>query len=69
MGVKTALFSSQNPGGVFAIEDNGFTTGSRFFVDSTTGSSTYDGQSPNTPKATLAQAIALCTDSKDDIIT
>lgn len=65
---KTAIYSRQNPGGVFAIEDQTFSTGSRYFVDSVTGSSTYDGQSPDTPKATLAQAIALCTASKDDII-
>src|SRR3990167_6792842 len=67
-GNKTALYSSQNPGGVFSIESQDISTGSRFYVDSVTGSSTFDGQSPNTPKATVAQAIALCTADKGDII-
>lgn len=68
MGVKTALYSSQNPGGVFSIESQDISTGSRFYVDSTTGSDNYDGQSPNTPKATLDAAIGLCTAAKGDII-
>lgn len=68
MGVKTALHSNQNPGGVFSIEDQGFSTGNRYYVHSGTGSSAYSGDNPNQPKATLAQAIALCTASQDDII-
>jgi hypothetical protein len=68
MGVKTALHSNQNPGGVFSIEDQAISTGNRYYVDSVTGSSAYSGDNPNTPKATLAQAVALCTADKDDII-
>jgi hypothetical protein len=68
MGVKSALYSSQNPGGVFSIESQDISTGSRYYVDSVTGSSSYDGQSPNTPKATIEQAIQLCTANKGDII-
>jgi len=45
-----------------------FTTGSVFFVDSTTGSNSNDGKSPDTAFATLDFAIGNCTASKSDII-
>lgn len=64
---KTALHSNRS-GSVFAIEDQSLSTGSRFYVHSGTGSSTNSGKSPSKPKATLAQAIALCTAGKGDII-
>lgn len=44
------------------------TTGSVFFVHSGTGSSGYDGKTPDRPKATISQAVALCTASKGDVI-
>jgi len=44
------------------------TTGSVFFVHSGSGNTSYDGKTPSTPKATIAQAIALCTASKGDVI-
>lgn len=44
------------------------TTGSVFFVHSGTGNTGFAGTSPANPKATIAQAIALCTASKSDII-
>lgn len=44
------------------------TTGSVFFVDSVNGSSGNDGTAPNRAMATIAQAIALCTASKGDVI-
>lgn len=65
---RTALEARQSPGGMFAVEDTSLTTGSRFWVDSVTGSSANDGTSPDSPKATLDQAINLCTANKGDII-
>lgn len=44
------------------------TTGSVFFVSSVSGSSGNDGLSASTPKATIAQAIALCTAAKGDVV-
>lgn len=44
------------------------TTGSVFFVHSGTGSNGNDGLSPDSPTATIAQAIAKCTASKGDLI-
>lgn len=44
------------------------TTGSVFFVHSGTGSSGYDGKTPDRPKATISQAVALCTASKGDVV-
>lgn len=43
------------------------TLGSIFFVSSVTGSAS-GGRSPDAPAATIAQALALCTASKGDII-
>jgi len=45
-----------------------FTTGSVFFVDSTTGSNSNDGKSPDTALATIDAAIGRCTADKGDII-
>lgn len=44
------------------------TTGSVFFVHSGTGSSGYDGKTPDRPKATISQAVSLCTASKGDVV-
>lgn len=44
------------------------TTGSVFFVHSGTGNSGFAGVSASHPKATISQAIALCTADKGDII-
>jgi len=69
MPPRTALYSSQNPGGLFAIEDMSLTTGSRFYVHSGTGSDAAGyGTSPDAPCATIDYAIAKCTASKGDII-
>lgn len=69
--VKAALFSRQQSGGVFMIEDNSLSTGERFFVDS--GSSTKSdtagsGSNPDKPFATIDFAISQCTASNGDII-
>ncbi len=47
---------------------SGFTSGANFFVSSVTGSANNDGLSWNAPKATIAQALALCTANKADRI-
>lgn len=44
------------------------TVGQHFFVDATNGSSSYAGTSPGAAKATVAQALALCTASRGDRI-
>jgi len=45
-----------------------FTTGSIFFVDSSTGSNSNAGTDKDSPVATVDYAIGLCTASKGDII-
>jgi len=67
-GTKTALFNRKTPGGVFCIEDQSITTGDRWFVDSTSGSSTNSGTSPDDAMATIDQAIDKATASQGDII-
>lgn len=65
---RTALFARSRPGGVFTIDDFVEHPGDIFFVDSATGSSANDGRSPDTPMATVDQAINLCAASKGDVI-
>ena len=66
---KTALFAQQQPGGLFAIEDQSRTTGARFFVHATTGTDAAGyGTHPDAPVASLDYAIGLCTASKGDVI-
>ena len=65
---RTELFVRKHPGGVYTVADEGYTTGSKFWVDSVTGASTNPGTSPDKPMATIDQAINLCTASKGDII-
>ena len=57
-------------GGLLTLEGavSGLVPGTNFFVSSVTGSSSNDGLSWSTPKATLAQALALCTANKNDRI-
>jgi len=44
------------------------TTGSIFFVDSNTGSNSYDGKDKDHPFSTLVYALTKCTANKGDII-
>jgi hypothetical protein len=53
---------------MFAVEDMTLTTGSRFWVDSVTGSNSNSGTNPDSPVATLDYAIGLCTANKGDVI-
>lgn len=56
-------------GGSLVMADQGKSPGSRFWVDSTTGSDAAGyGYSPTAPVATLDYAIGLCTASKGDVI-
>ena len=70
---RTALFSRNQSGGMFSIEDNSLTTGNRFFVDSgsaTAADSVGSGRGPDTPFATLAYALSsdVCTADNGDIV-
>jgi len=64
---KTELFVRKQSGGMFSVVNESLTTGSMFFVDSVTGSSS-GGHNPDAPAATIAQAYALCTAGKGDRI-
>ncbi|UCH89866.1 MAG: hypothetical protein JSV49_04275 [Thermoplasmata archaeon] len=44
------------------------TTGNVFFVDSNTGSNSYDGKDKDHPFATITHALTKCTNNKGDII-
>ena len=68
---KTSLFGKTHSGGPVVIEDEGQTTGARFFVDSgssTNGATSGYGDNPDKPLSTIDAAIALCTASNGDII-
>ena len=68
-GARTELFSRHQPGGVFAIAGIDKQPGAIFFVHSGTGTDgTGFGKNPDAPLATLDYAVALCTDSKGDVI-
>ena len=71
MGTRTALFSRNQPGGVFSIQDMLEHPGDIWFVDSSlTGASdtTGFGKSPDAPFATLDYAVSQCTASKGDVV-
>lgn len=65
---RTALFARSRPGGVFTIDDLAEHPGEILFVHSGTGSSSNDGSSPDSPMATVDQAINRCTAGKGDVI-
>lgn len=67
--MRNALFSQQQPGGMFAILDNRMTTGNIFFVNSVTGTDAAGyGQNPDAPFKTINYAISQCTDDNGDQI-
>lgn len=69
MAHKTALFSRQQPGGVFSIESQDISTGDRWYVHSGTGTDGAGyGQNPDKPCATLDYAVGLATTNQNDII-
>jgi len=62
-----------NPKGAYKINGipmlgSHMTTGNVFFLDSNTGSDSYNGQSIRTPKATLNGVMDVCTANKGDIV-
>ena len=66
---KSSFFTNRQPGGMFSMEDNSLSTGSRFFVHSGTGTDGAGyGQNPEAPVATIDYAVGLCTANKNDII-
>jgi len=68
---KTALFSRTQPGGVWTIIDQSFSTGDRYFVDSgsaTGADSVGAGQNPDIPFLTIDYAVGQCTANQGDII-
>jgi len=68
---RTSLFGKQHSGGPVVIEDEGRTTGNRFFVDSgssTNGDTAGFGDNPDSPFATLDFAVSQCTANNGDII-
>ena len=71
MGTRTALFSRNQPGGVFTISDLEEHPGDIWFVDSGAtyaSDATGYGQNPDAPFATLDYAIGACTASNGDVI-
>ena len=71
MGNRTALFSRQQPGGVFSIQDMLDHPGDIWFVDSTCAAASDSagfGKNPDAPFATLDYAVGKCTASKGDVI-
>ncbi len=65
---KRELFSQWAQGSL-VLADQGFSTGSRFWVHSGTGTdSAGHGHNPDAPFATVDYAIGKCTASKGDII-
>jgi len=66
---KSSFFTNRQPGGMFSMEDNSLSTGSRFFVHSGTGTDGAGyGRNPDAPVATIDYAVGLCTANKNDII-
>jgi hypothetical protein len=65
-GTQTVI----GPGGSLLLQGSviGGNPGGTYFVSSVAGSSSNDGLSFSSPKATLAQALALCTASNGDTI-
>lgn len=68
-GAKTELFVRNQPGGMFIVNNEAFTTGDIFFVHSGTGTDGVGyGRNPDAPCATIDYAIGLCTADKGDRI-
>ena len=69
MGSNRTAFFVRRTNGMHALEDLAMGTGNRFFVCSVTGTDAAGyGNSPDSPVATIAYALTLCTASKGDII-
>lgn len=68
-GLRSPLFSRNQPGGVFSIIDVIDHPGAIFYVHSGTGTDAAGfGDNPDKPLATIDYAIGLCTANKNDVI-
>lgn len=68
-GLRTPLFSRNQPGGAFTISDIVNHPGQILFVHSGTGTDAAgNGDNPDAPLATVDYAVGLCTASKGDTI-
>jgi len=71
MATRTALFSRQQPGGVFTVDDVGEHGGNVWFVGSDVSGASDTagyGQNPDSPFATLDYAVGMCTANNHDTI-
>jgi hypothetical protein len=67
--MRNAFFSQQQPGGIFTVTDNRFTTGNIFYVNSATGTDAAGyGQNPDAPFKTINFASTQCTADNGDFI-
>lgn len=65
---RTALTFNAVSATQTAIEDSSLSTGTRFFVHSSGTDASTGGLTPDDPLASLAYAITLCTNNKNNII-
>lgn len=66
---KTELFVRKQSGGMFAVANEGMTTGNIFWVDSGSGTDSDGyGQNPDAPFATVDYAVGKCTANNGDRI-
>ena len=71
MPFGSPLSAGTQPGGIFSVVDQSFTTGNIYFVSSTSATATNAtgaGRSPRTPFATIDYAVGQCTASNGDVI-
>ena len=71
IGTGTSLFTRKTSGGAFNVEDQGLSTGDRYFVDSeatNAADATNGGSSPDVPFRTVDFAISQTTENQGDII-
>lgn len=67
--MRNAFYSQQQPGGIFTITDNRFTTGNIWFVNSATGvDDTAHGQNPDAPFKTINYPSTQCVAGNGDFI-
>ncbi len=71
IGTGTSFFTRKTSGAAFNVEDQGLSTGDRYFVDSgatNAANVTNGGSSPDAPFLTVAFAITQATAGQGDII-
>lgn len=68
MATRTSFLQRRSQTGGYVIVDETRGTGNHWYVHNGTGDSANDGQTPDTPMATIQQAIDLCTANQGDHI-